>query len=784
MKIKYNSQKTKINRFLLKFWPIIGITFLWLLFCRPYFVKHLVPFPSTYLVTFFAPWNTKYAMPVRNNAMPDVITQIYPWKKLTIDIWKSGKIPLWNPTSFSGTPHAANYQSAVFSPFNLIFLILPFIDAWSILILLQPLLAGIFMYLFIRELELSKFAAVFGAIGWMFSGFMTTWMAYGTLGYAILWLPFVLLGIEKVIKKSSITNNLFITIGIGLSFFSGHFQISIYLLGVVILYIIYQSYKYKSGKLLLKLLIPVLAALFICLIQILPSLDSYNLANRSSSIVKGEIIPWQYLITFIAPDFYGNPVTRNDWFGHYAEWGSYVGVLPLLFAIYGLAIGKIKKKLFFIGLFILAILLSYQSPLVYLMFNLKIPFLSTSAASRIIVLASFSLLILAAYGLDEFINQKGKLLFRSFFIPIFFMILILGFVWTLILFFHPIPAEWLIVAKRNFVLPSILIILGISLLFSKFINNKFFQLFIIILILLITSADMYRFSSKWMPFDERKYVYPNSPVISFLQTKLSWNRVFGNIGGEAGTTFSLNLIEGYDATYKRDYGRFIQYVSTGKFTEGGRSVVLLDKHGTYTTDALSFLGVKYILAKKSDGRNFWTYPVWEHQDTMKLIYSDDSYEVFENQEAYPRVYLTTDYKIVKDDSQILKTMFSPLFNKKETVLLGEKPIFNPGPGAGLADIISYKPNEIMINTSSDANKILFLSDVYDSGWKAEIDGVRVTVLKADYIFRAVSVPKGNHSVKFYYFPDSLVYGLWSMGFGIVLLFVYLVFNHKYENRVL
>src|SRR5258706_8310785 len=124
-----------MKKILSKFWPIFCIFTLWFIFASPYFLKSLVPFPSKYLVTFFPPWSASYGMPLKNNAMPDVITQIYPWKKLTIDTWKLGQIPLWNPYSFSGTPHEANYQSAVFSPLNMLFFFMPMSDAWSWLIL-------------------------------------------------------------------------------------------------------------------------------------------------------------------------------------------------------------------------------------------------------------------------------------------------------------------------------------------------------------------------------------------------------------------------------------------------------------------------------------------------------------------------------------------------------------------------------------------------------------------------------------------------------------------------
>src|SRR3989344_1769443 len=158
-----------------KIWPLAFIVVVWLIFSFPYLFEGLVPFPSKYLVTFFPPWNAAYGMQVKNNAMPDVITQIYPWKKLTIETWKSGHIPSWNPYSFAGTPHLANYQSAVFSPLNLLFFVFDEIDAWSLLILLQPLLAGLFMYIFLRNLHQSQAGSLLGSLAFMFCGFLVVW---------------------------------------------------------------------------------------------------------------------------------------------------------------------------------------------------------------------------------------------------------------------------------------------------------------------------------------------------------------------------------------------------------------------------------------------------------------------------------------------------------------------------------------------------------------------------------------------------------------------------------
>src|SRR4051794_29069042 len=99
--------------------PIAVILLVWIIFSSPYLFHGRVPYPSSYQVNNFAPWSSyeKNWGPVKNAAMPDVIDQIYPWRHFTIQSWKKGYIPTWNPNNFAGTPHLANFQSAVFSPF-------------------------------------------------------------------------------------------------------------------------------------------------------------------------------------------------------------------------------------------------------------------------------------------------------------------------------------------------------------------------------------------------------------------------------------------------------------------------------------------------------------------------------------------------------------------------------------------------------------------------------------------------------------------------------------------
>src|SRR3990167_5555038 len=428
----------------LKYWPIIFIVGVWLVFAHPYFIFGKVPFPSGYLVNFFAPWNAvpDFAGPYKNGATPDVITQIYPWKNLVIDFWKQGSIPLWNPYSFSGTPLLANYQSAALSPLNLLYLILPFIDAWSIAVLLQSLLAGLFTYLYIRTLKLSEFGAIVSSIAFMFSGFITTWMSYQTLGYAILFLPLGLFAIEKFFETKRWFYSLLLTVTIPLSFLSGHFQTSLYFLLFVVAYCFFKLIQTRDIRSSIYSLVSIILGLLISAPQILPSIELYYHSVRSEIFSAVEIIPWSYLPTFLAPDFFGNPVTRNDWLGHYAEWNGYLGLIPLMLGFYSSTSKKSQKTiLFFFAVSIISILLAFRSPLLDLLVNLKIPVLSTSAASRIIVIASFSFAVLAGFGFEKIIGDIKKRNYK----PIRIMVLIFGLIfltlWAIVLLKLFIPQE-------------------------------------------------------------------------------------------------------------------------------------------------------------------------------------------------------------------------------------------------------------------------------------------------------------------------------------------------------
>src|SRR5690606_2180016 len=206
---------------------------------------------------------------------------------------------------------------------------------------------------------------------------------------------------------------------------------------------------------------------------------------RSSLFQKFEAIPWGYIPTLIAPDFYGNPVTRNDWFGHYAEWNGYVGAVSLFLSFFAILLIKKRIVLFFIILAILSLLLAFDSPVLNLMVSLKIPVLSTSAASRAIVLFSFSVAILSGFGFDHVMRLIKKDRKKIISVILFTLAIVVSIAAIPFLNFFEQDKE--LIAIKNMILPlGILSVAIVIIILLHFLKNKKIVLYLGLILILVT----------------------------------------------------------------------------------------------------------------------------------------------------------------------------------------------------------------------------------------------------------------------------------------------------------
>ena len=82
------------------------------------------------------------------------------------------------------------------------------------------------------------------------------------------------------------------------------------------------------------------------------------------------------------------------------------------------------------------------------------------------------------------------------------------------------------------------------------------------------------------------------------------------------------------------------------------------------------------------------------------------------------------------------------------------------PGGGQSKLIHQSPNTVEIDAIAQKSGMLVLADSFYPAWEARVDGKRVQIMRANWIFRAVEVPPGRHSVAFKW--NSIVFniGLW------------------------
>ncbi len=339
-----------------------------------------------------------------------------------------------------------------------------------------------------------------------------------------------------------------------------------------------------------------------------------------------------------------------------------------------------------------------------------------------------------------------------------------------------VSSEFLITAK-NCVLPAALILATTGLIFLPFKRlKKFAGLFIILFVVL----EYAYFFNKYQPFAPAKFVFPNHPVFQFLQTT-GFDRYFGYdrayVDSNFATYYRVFSPEGYDPLYIRRYGEFLAS-SENKELSGvlSRSDAYVGKTDNANRQRVfDLLGIRTAIDKTDDPANDWGPDTEKFPDSQyQFIKQYSKWKFYERQTALPRAFLAGNYEIISSDDRIINRFADPDFKPGETIILETEPKIKPAPGGTHNVVIeSYKPNKVIINTASDQPKLLFLSDNYYPGWKALVDGRQTEILRADYTFRAVSVPSGQHNVVFVYdsvsFKAGLLISLGTMGLLATIL---------------
>lgn len=772
-----------------KFWPFLIIFFLWIIFFNQFIFQGKVLLPLDLVVGGYYPWldykwGYQVGVPVKNPGISDVVSVIYPIKALAVDLIKKGELPLWNWYMFAGYPLFANLQMGLLFPTILFYFILSTPMAWTLQVATQPLLAMIFMFLFLQHLKLEKLPSLLGAIIYGFSGFSMIWLQWNVLAAASSFLPLLLLLVDKFIQSKDKRWGVLFSIALATQIFASYPQITIF----SILALIFWLFTFdREIKIFSKWLFFLFLGLSLTAILIFPALEFFQLSQRKIESVNSSFtyLPWRNLLIFLAPDYFGNQVTGNFWgVGEYTLMTIYTGLVPLILAIIGFISNNLKKEVKYFGfLFLMALLITLPNPLAALLYNLGLWGGSAISTTRVAFLINLSIAALAGFGLQS-ITKNSK---KQFIISLSILILVILICISTYLLYHyfknfhisVLMIRNLQVSLRNLVLPGILS-LATSIIFflnlKKITSKPLIQIFLIVL----TIFELFRFGLKFNTFNDKKLLYPDTPITEFLKNH-SNERVDGGdvIPANMWVPFNLESVAGYDAVYPILMAKYLAVLNAKKVevSPSGRFGLIND----YTSNLFDLTSTKYVLALKRNKDKI--SEGGEVSDRFRLskfkqIYQSKSVSILENTKAAPRAFFVSNI-IPKDDNEALKEMINPNFSLGKSALVSNVD-FTLNTTA-LDTMTSYQRitnNHVAIKTNSSEDAFLVTLDSYYPGWKAKIDSEPTKIYKADYAFMGVFVPKGNHNIEFTYFPDSLRNGAILSLFSLLILFFVSLYPSK------
>lgn len=768
---------------------LLAISFLTFVLFWQVFVQKKIPFNANLLASFYNPWaqekfvGWEQGIPNKPTAKDDLWI-FYPQRTFTNSILNNLEIPFWNPYSFSGNYHLGLSETAVFYPLNVLFLFFSQVDAWVFLIIIEPIIAGLGMFLFLRNVVIHQKSAILGALAFAFSGIVIVRAVEGlSVGHTLIWIPFVFYGIESFFQTKKIRFLWLILLFLTLSLLAGWFQYTFYIMVLALLYTLFKLIDSNDrSKISFLILVPFLLFPLVTLFHTLPALQALLESPRSA--LEGRLFSYQHLMpvfhlfTLIIPDFWGNPAVYT-YFGKsdYKESVLFIGVVTLVFSLITLFKPKKKKELFFIGVIIVSFLLAIDNFVSRAIITSPIPVLSSFLPNRIFLVTTFSFCILAAFGMDYVLQEKKNaawLVLKKTFISLWFVSIILGsfLAWRILKdpsLLHKVDRVGINISTeaiqfKNAILPF-LFLFATTVIFFVFRKNYARTIFFLAVVTVLF-LQSYIFGQKYIPFSYRQFVYPTHPVFEYLAQHQQLDRFmsigYGHIVPSIPLQFGLYSPEGIGSMYIRRYAELVRYMKMEDF--GIPDKIAFDLE-IYPKDVFSprnsrlsrffeLTSVKHIVVDKKSMKDSKIIPA---KEMFALAWENDTWQIYEYAKSMPRFFTTSNFEIRSDSKTILTSLFSDAFNPKK-IIVEQDPGFHSQDYQGNVEVIEYSPNKISMSVSADQPTLVYFSDNYSKAFKAIIDGREGKILRANYTFRAIPVSSGNHTVIVQYDNSAVVIG--------------------------
>lgn len=145
-----------------------------------------------------------------------------------------------------------------------------------------------------------------------------------------------------------------------------------------------------------------------------------------------------------------------------------------------------------------------------------------------------------------------------------------------------------------------------------------------------------------------------------------------------------------------------------------------------------------------------------------------------NRYALGNAWFVSDYKMVENADAEIAALNA--FNPSEEAIIDNRfadilkdRAFSPDASAFIK-LESYAPDKIIYKTKANSDQLAVFSEIYyPKGWKVSIDDKEATHFRANYILRSMIVPEGEHTLCFYFEPDTYYTGKTIASISSILL---------------
>ncbi len=704
---------------------------------------------------------------------------------------RAGRLPLWQPGNFAGAPFVASY-----SPFVIPYYLAPYPNTLAWIGLLESVVLGLGMWLLLRRtFQLSYWPAAIGSWCAPLTGFMTVWHGFAVVG-PFCWLPWLLLAAGAAVKRPEGYGTVAVAILTALTLLSGHPGVGGLVLlttGLYVLWLLADEILFErrwqratwsaTGIGLAWALGFSLAAPYL-----LPLLEygrtGARLELRSQRFEERLPEGLRALSAIVVPDIYGGNV-RADWrrtsrtILPESSAGAYAGLLAALWlAPLAWRDRRRRSQVVFLSLLIIVSLgWTLNIPgFVDILRSEPLRPLASLSYNRWVLATGLAILILAAIGLEQLRSSVAN--FRWWFLIPVVVTASFG-CWCLY-------CRLTLVDLKQAQLFSLCYDAGAALSLAALVGwatttravpyGKWIRLGLISLLPL----ELF-----WFAWNERRQAdmalyFPRIPVLEKLAT-LPMGRIWGVscFPPNLNQTQGLEDVRGYDAV---DPGNFIRLFNLAM--DRDESIAFTYARTQYalplaqpTAGGLSFhpvvnlLNVRYLIFRQQPPRE------------LSVILNGDGYWIAENRAALPRVSVPRTVRVVSDDKQATSNMKGFDFDPRELAFVTDK-LQLPDIIRGQANVHYETPTRAEIDVDMQTAGLVLLADLWDAGWRAQLDGAECPTYRVDVALRGYQVPAGKHRIVCIYDPQSLHTGFHAAAVGGIVLLLWVMWKGRgiFRNR--